>query len=483
MTAQTFSGYWWRVEAPSDQQPGTLTIASDGSVTLELIKGFDQRKRTPHPNGGGVSITSGQSRIDVIHGVTTTGQEITLVDCLIKHQNLAMVVPTQQRISAHAALIGLHLDSADDEAFETCYLRIENLRSWMAIGEYDIVIHENKRDKSATVRAPEPVSVQFEDFTITAEMHTSPFNYSGTRDGAEFTSETIVTLSITSATARSHRGFHEITMALVDLLTLASNRPCGIISQNLVCVDREQYSVPELDEHTHQIRSATKERKVTASVHTRRTVTAAPTEKELQHHDFLFTCSDNPFDQLVGKWLELRKQVRFATNMLFSLQYSRPTFIQTQLLVAAVAAEAMSRCLRPDAKPMMPRDFDRMVQKVLRALEGIDQADRERFHRLIRNEPNYRDRLIDIASMPPQEVVEKVIPDIGMWADELKEARHGLAHALQGRGTDVNLFLLLQRTLYLIYLVLMTELGLSEAVQMRAVEDNQYLSYLYKEQD
>ncbi|WP_172933581.1 HEPN domain-containing protein [Rhodococcus sp. MS13] len=482
MNSQTFSGYWWCSDDASNTQPGTLSIASDGSVVLELIEGFDVQQYTPLPDGS-IGVGEGRTRIDVIHGATTAGKDFTLLDCLVRRYNMGFGTPTEQRLSARYALVGLHLEDADAEVFDTCRLRIENLRTWMAIGEYKIAHNEDGRERSATVTTPEPVTAKWGEFTIQADMYATPFNYYATRDEAVFSSRTAANLTITSETPRSYRGFHEVTMAIVDLLTLASDRPCAVISQRLVG-QPIPVTYPNMIDGG-KIGTLTREETPEAAVYARRTVTASPDAKELHLHDFLFTCQDMPFEELVVRWLDVRRRVVRATNMLFSLKYSKPGFLQTQVLTAAVSAEALSRCLTdPNAVPMPTRDFDSMVRELRIAIGRMRDEDRKRFEGLLRNEIGYRDRLNDVASMPPQAVVAKIIPDVEVWAKELMNVRNGIAHGLdQSYSEPRNLFLLLQRTQYLIYLVLMTELGLPEPVLDRAVEANQYLMYLYKDEN
>ncbi|MDN3460881.1 HEPN domain-containing protein [Rhodococcus sp. APC 3903] len=480
MNSQTFSGYWWCVDDASIRKPGTLTIAADGSVALELIEGFAVQQYAAMPDGS-LGVGEGRTRIDVIHGVTTAGRGITLLDCLIRY-SVGFGTSTEQRLSARYALVGLYLDDADAEVFVTCGLRIENLRTWLAPNEYKSARREHGRERHATVTTPEPVTVAWKEFTIKAEMYATPFNYSGTRDEAVFSSRTAVTLTITSDAPRSYRGFHEITTALVDLLTLASDRACAVISQRLVA-QPEPVDYPDVDDDG-KLGTVTLDESPEAAVFARRIVTAAPNEKELHAHDFLFTCQDMPFEEVVVRWLDLRGTVLRATNMLFSLKYSKPGFLQTQVLTAAVSAESLSRCLTdPEAVPMATGDFDYMVRELRIAIDRMPDEDRGRFKGMLRNEIGYRDRLIDLASMPPQAVVGKIIPDAAGWAQDLMDVRNGLAHGLdQSFSEPDNLFLLLQRTQYLIYLVLMTQLGLPESVLARAVEANQYLTHLYKEQ-
>ncbi|MCV7016974.1 HEPN domain-containing protein [Mycolicibacterium aichiense] len=183
-----------------------------------------------------------------------------------------------------------------------------------------------------------------------------------------------------------------------------------------------------------------------------------------------------PFDEMFSRWLPLRRKIDVAGNMIFGLLNREPAFVQTQLLTIAVAAEALSRGLRPGALPMTPRDFERLLAE---ALKTLDPGDRERFEGLVRNEPTYRDRLLDLASIPSQVAVDLVLPDREGWANSLRNVRNGLAHGLaRDIGELEELHQLFLRTKYLLYLVIMAEMGLSGSVQERCIRNNAPLMHL-----
>lgn len=481
MSSQTFTGYWFQSDVPDCRQAGTLSITPDGIVSLTLIEGFDLRRSTDLPDGS-LSIDGRRRRVPLIHGQTTAGKDITLIDSLIARENMGFGKPTEQILSARFALVGTHVPAIDSEIFDSCSLRIENLRTWMGIGDYYVRQSDDDSEASLTLKSQITQPVNYEEFEITARVSTPFFTSTSTRDGQNFNSQATVTLTIKSTVPQSHSGFHAISMGIVDLVTIASDRACGVISQTLA-QRPEPVQYPDI-KPDGTITTTTVLETPTVQVFAKRVVTAQPSDRSPHSHDLLFTCRDMPFETILPRWLELRSRIKRSTNMLLSLKYSKPGFMQNQVLAAAVASETLSRCLRPDSVAMLPQDFNRLVEKVRYAVESMDLADRARFQGLLRNEPTYSDRLDDIASLPPKSVVDKIIPDREGWKKELKGVRNGLAHGLeQNSRTDINLFLLLQRTQYLLYIVIMNELGFSESVQNRAVETNQYISYLHAEQD
>ena len=84
-----------------------------------------------------------------------------------------------------------------------------------------------------------------------------------------------------------------------------------------------------------------------------------------------------------------------------------------------------------------------------------------------------------MASIPAQEAVRLLISNLEVWSGNLRDVRNGLAHGLARQLGDIHeLHVLYERTKYLLNLVLMSEIGMSDDVRIRAVRNNEYLMYL-----
>lgn len=482
MSEQSYTGFWWEDGAATEQQPGTLTIAADGKAELDLIRGFDLFTGRKEIESGGITFESFDERpIKVLHGVADN-KEFTLLGCRSSHVQLNSLTgkPDKQTLRVRRVLIGIHLKDSGQPVFKSCTLQIENMQTWLQQGRPIFRPKFEEGEAQLFISTEKSASFQTHGCSFRTEM-TASFRLPQERRNVSTAIGTVAsTLYIDSGEPRSDNGFDDLLKAVVDLLTFARNEPCAVIRQTLVHQDPETFHLPMFDDSGEIIvdndgRPQIEETSewMEAEVHAQRVFTPdSDIRVPSSSHKFLFTAADMPFEEILPKWLELRQKVQRSTDMLFGLLYGRPRYAETRMLIIAAAAETLSRCLNEDAIPMTPFDFDRLRT---RALGAIDPSDRDRFLSAFRNEPNYRDRIHDLARIPYPAAVDAIIPDRDTWANNLRDARHGLAHGLAGRGADINISLLYERTTYLIYLVLMHELGFSDAIQLRAAQSNQYL--------
>ena len=96
----------------------------------------------------------------------------------------------------------------------------------------------------------------------------------------------------------------------------------------------------------------------------------------------------------------------------------------------------------------------------------------------LRNNPTYNERMLELASIPDAEAVDRLLTDRAEWAQRLKNARNNLAHAndVSAQDTDAASALwLLEVTYALLCLVAMAKLGLSPEVQRRALDNTKII--------
>jgi hypothetical protein len=108
------------------------------------------------------------------------------------------------------------------------------------------------------------------------------------------------------------------------------------------------------------------------------------------------------------------------------------------------------------------------------AIAGQSEQIRDFVKSRLRNDATYNDRMVELASIPDSEAVDKLLTDRVQWAERLKNSRHDLAHANERpaqTSDSVGALCLLETTYALLCLVAMAEIGLSAEVQRRAVSD------------
>lgn len=168
-----------------------------------------------------------------------------------------------------------------------------------------------------------------------------------------------------------------------------------------------------------------------------------------------------------------------ACNILFGTLYGRPTYTELRLLNIAIAAESLHAALFPKMRAMPTERFDHLRTA---ALADLDGQDAEWVRPRLRNEPSYGDRLLHLLDQADQAAVDTLIPDRATWVKQMKDTRNGMAHRARPKVSTDALFELAEVSRYVLYLVLMQQLGLSGEVQRRAVKQNQFLSHRRHEQ-
>ena len=458
-------GLWWIPDSPDAVHSGVLKEQADGGTTLELIGGFDTTIKTPLP-GGGFTIEAGSQRLPMLLGQCGPTR-ITVIEVMFRSSRGDPWAPYEQTLAAGTGLVGVALSDAKDSIFHTAHLRLENLLPWLNQGGLELTRSADGRTSAAKVTRTTPVTATYSSWAITGSTASGGFLAKHLHEATSVEAEIAAFLSVHSVEPRPHRGFSQIAHALTDLLTLAADQPCGQLSLTL------DYPLPA----TAPTVTAGLAYDGNAEVLASRIWQAKPAEPVTSQ--YLFTCRDLPLDVLIERWLPLRERAADACNILLGTLYARPAFTEIRLLSMGIAAEALHAALFPDQRGMPDGRFKALKAA---ALDGAPKADREWLHSRLRNEPSYKDRLLQLAELPDQTAVNSLIPDRSAWARDLKDARNGMAHRARPNVSYDTLFELAEVSRFLLYLVLMNELGLPGEVQQRALQQNQFLS-IYRHED
>jgi hypothetical protein len=350
--------------------------------------------------------------------------------------------------------------------FQETELRIENLAAWARLGGIEREFAVDSSEAVARITQPDVVEGETSEAKMRLSTRTDAFKSEEKRDSVSILGTVTTVLTIEPSNGSTYSGSNQLAKAFMDLLTLASGQACGIISEKLRYTEEITYK---------QIGGGGKTARMPRTVdvlqeHFYRGDVDSPPQRRDR---FLFTCDDLPFPEVVSRWFALRQRALNACNILFGLKYAPPTLTEFRLLIVAVAAEAMHRSLYPNTLLMLPADFERIRDKALRSQDGED--DRDWVRSKFRNEPSFRERMLDLADKPAPEAVEFIIPNRDSWARSLGNARNGLAHKAEG-GEPLDMFQLESVTEQLLYLVLLNELGIPPEVQVRAMTSNRWMA-------
>ncbi|GAB3422267.1 ApeA N-terminal domain 1-containing protein [Flindersiella endophytica] len=350
--AGEWTGHWWLPDEPDRAVPGVLRYDPDEGLWLSLIGGFEDRVLR-QLDGGGVAVTDGTRTWSVIWGIAEN-KEITLFACFpissISY-GFGSGGPHKQTISALTALVGVHLEGAEDEVFTSSLVSVENMNRWSGSSVFSGTIgRENQRIDGRGTISVEPVnepSAVVDGMTITlCHEHTLPHFEEGRGQTIGRMKDTVF-VQLQPESAVSLSAARDLAKVVQDLVSLATHRASAILWLRLRMPPEEQ-DQPE--------GYPTRDREV--AVYFQGIVGGDADAKAVDHHAGLFTCHHIPFEEIVPRWWRVRERLLAASNMVLGLRYAPARYIEGNLLTAVGAAEVMHRALDIDETRMPRADFE-----------------------------------------------------------------------------------------------------------------------------
>ncbi len=293
MRDRTLEGYWWRPEAPDERIAGILTY--DGSAPeLRLLGAFTSRVEESR---GAFNVRPVEES-PVVLG-EADGNAVTLVDCRQSGYNMRLGRgPTswRQRLHVGLMLVGIWLEDPDENYFDKAVMGFDHLHSWSrltSVEHTDEQVAGGWTSTSVRWGRQDPVETQVAEVKIALQLGVTT-SEDARADGTRSTVAETASVAVTVPTPQSARELIDTwPKVFQDLLTLATDRACGLHELTLVRTDPP----PDPDLPPQQ--------PVTVQVYLSSTYRARPDDKALHPHQALFTLSDLPLEQLVPRWLAI----------------------------------------------------------------------------------------------------------------------------------------------------------------------------------
>lgn len=461
----TWRGQFWLPEhLGQDDRQGILTYKPDSGTTLSLIGGFDDGSFVRLPSGSGV-LREGRGRFPVIHGVAG-GKPVTLLDCRVTGAKSRGFVPQveEQEISVGCLLMGVLLDDPDARMFSELTLELENLTAWDQRG--DITSYPDRdpnlpRGESwhITVVPVQPLTAAVDDLTVTLHRRYSRPFADAQRHGLDVSTFAASYFTVNSPEPKSIDEWDGIAKVFQDLLTLAMDSPCAVLRETLAPAevlrnDREAQARDQI------------------VVYARHIVVGDPAASAVATREALFTLGTKgvEFHTLIPRWLEVNTRFRVACDMILGLRYVKGGYLQTDLITAVGAAEALHQGLGFD--PPMPKSEFKALKKTLLGCvaEGRKPWLREK---LGHNTRTLRTKLLDLAKAPDPEVTAELLPNPEAWAQATKKERDPVAHGGEEMSSDFELLSAITKvTTAVVFVNLLHELGIPKDHIKFALVDN-----------
>lgn len=462
-TELELAGWWWPPDQPAERVPGTLRCLAGQHPALSLIGGFDPQiwERTG-PNSWEAG--SEPRAWPLLLGVAE-GKPVTLIQCQSSLFRRHFVgPPIEQTPTAIKALIGIHLEEPDQPVLRAIEVEVEDLLGWSAVSG----IKEEIRFEAGRVPCPGSLSAEFAEQRTARVVDAQVTLHHGFRTGSDHTRSATTAritehawLTVEPDGLRPAESLTAYAKPLQDLLTLSTHRPAAVLAQVLLA--------PSIEEERSGGDPPSREREV--RLYAKYIVEADPQADAVRPPDLLFSLADVAFEKIVPAWFDVEQRLAPACNMLFGLHYVREGYLESRLITAVSAAEALHRRI-PFDPPMSEADFEALRGAVSDAAPPARrQWVRERFW----NEPSLKQRLLDLATLPDPVAVEALLPDTERWATLAKRARNDLAHRGGSSSRTVSIgetYAVVEVTRAMLTLVLLAQTGLDASVQQRIVRDS-----------
>lgn len=455
-----YHGHWWEPDSEVEV-PGVFTLDDDGTGKLELVGGFNLAI-FKEPSPGTRTYSGAQRRTPILLG-RCGNESFTLVNC-IATRTVGFWEPTFQRFHVDQTLTGAWVRSRSDKVLRKAYVRLENLTSWARLNAWERTIRfPDDSDETATLRRVPPQQFDFDGWSYTLSLARGGFYNKETRASTTLIGDVTARIEIVPPSPMSVVEVNGKIQELTDWLTLATGSACGVIALGFEHVEEQTLRDPR-DPNGEPMH-----RTIHIESRGRRIYQASPDERAVPLHDFRFTATDMPFDQVLPKWLELRRKSPSACNVYFGAFYAPPTYTEIRLFTMAVTAESLHAAIFENAGAQTTEQEVAAARKLVK-----DTLDHSRVRDLILQElkhrPTFQERMIHLAGVPNADAVRLLIPDIEHWATELKKARNGVAHGATDKLTP-EVFRIFVQTQDLLSLVYMALLGFDAETQKRAVND------------
>lgn len=341
----TEEGFWWIAGREDDRVGGTLTFDPEQGARLNLLGMLDDFLRSMNAAFG-----ADRGKASVIYGMTKTGKPVTLLKALNVNRQMNMPGIANETWSSNLLVIGLHIESDDQEIFSKSYSRFERIENWL--GHRPFVATHDGTEKSLTVKASKPKEELFashSDFEVTSVGSL----YSSNKPDTRYTIEAISQFGVTPATPKSLNWHLSKATGLQELASLCTGHHLPLTSFEL------QGPEQNLGQGI----------KRPAEVH----VYARMMHGETGMHPKLEIpiisgpelVSSNP--GAVQRWFDQYEVFSPAIALFFTVTGERDMFVNVRFLLAIQALEVFHRRTSSDSV-MSPTDFPAFAEMMTNAI-------------------------------------------------------------------------------------------------------------------
>ena len=401
-------GYWWVPEDPARRYPGRLSYDPEDGACLELS--FEQ---------GQPVLNAAVKEYPLIHGVTGSGRDITLVNCYLTHGRWSTVGISTQTIFGHFALDGFHLPSIEGANVRSISATVKFLSAWLGTTGIRITHGEEFLDFDITYRQHPPLIAKISplmDLEIFVRPATIPY---GGELGTEVNIREQIWVWLKPHTPQSYRSLLDTLHVVFDFFTFACMDFCSADDITL-----------EADFHP---RTLTNGAIIYPTAHFYYMPVYSPVKRRPSRPiDVLLKMSDltDHFEPVLARWFEIASPLKSVRVLYLSALYGDHPYVENKFLAMCQAAEVFHRRFR--LGEYMDQDkYDNEVLPLLISRIPTDltpdlrETMQQRFKYL--NEFSLGKRLRELL-IEKKDIIVKFIPDYKDVLRAIVEARNQFTH-------------------------------------------------------
>jgi hypothetical protein len=372
-------------------------------------------------------------------------------------------------------LVGILLDQPDEAYFDRIVVGVDHLLAWSGLSGFTDEHHVTKeRSSGSSHRWDEQESpvAQLDEITVRLSLGWG----TGARSWADRSERSISESAGFVVDVPQPRSadalITEWVKPLQDLLTLATGRACGVHEITLNRRRPEEGSNDAADRPWRPVR---------VDAYLQPVYRSQPDERAMVHETMLFNLRHMPpFSEVLPAWLAVNERLGPVPAMLFGLRYISHSYVENRLITAVAAAEALHRRLLPDETSMDQQEYDRLRTAVL---DRVPAEHRPWLGSRIRNEPSFKDRLVQLVERLGDDLFAPFMPNPDRWASTTRDARDSLVHRLPDREPPPGegMYVLAQMTTAVITRNLLHEIGVPRSRLDTIVRGNDLFRWITEE--
>lgn len=413
------SGYWWIPEEPSRRYPGRLSFDSKDGARLEL----SVERETP-------SFSREEKDFPLIHGTTSSGRDITLVNCYLTQDRWSNAGISTQTIFGHLILDGFHLPSVESENIRSISATVPFLSSWLGTTGIDVKHTNDFHDFEITYRQVPPLSAMIGP-SMRMEVSVRPAGIPiAAGPGTEVKIRENIWLSLKPEMPRSYRQLLDSLHVAFDFFTF-------------VCMDLCFAEDIQLEANFHP-RTLTGGMIIYPIAHFHYMPVYSPKNRRTLHPmDVFLKRSDlaNHFEPVLARWFETSAQLRSVRVLYVSALYGDHPYVENKFLSVCQAAEVFHRHFRRGEYMDTNRYENEVLPLLIAGIPANLPADlvkvmQQRFAYL--NELSLAKRLKDLVA-ENKEIIIKFVPEINDVLRGIVAARNQFTHfSHKNKRPDLN---------------------------------------------